>query len=56
MMYRLKALGKAVLALAGIGCGVCDVILGVPVAMNYLNEVFKGKKKEADATNDEQSN
>lgn len=55
MMHRLKALGKTVLALAIIGVGVCDALIGVPVAMNCLNEVFEGEKKEAETTNDEQS-
>lgn len=55
MMYRLKALGKTFLALAVIGCGVCDAIMGAPIAMSYLNEVFEGEKKEAKTTNDEQS-
>lgn len=43
MMYRLKALGKTVLVLAVIGCGVCDAIMGVPIAMSCLNEVFEGE-------------
>lgn len=44
-MFRIKAIGKALLSLAIIGIGVCDVALGVPNALIAIADAIDGKPK-----------